>query len=45
MKYNCTNSKGDRIEIDLERVHVVGKVFKDSDDFAFLATYETKGKR
>ena len=40
MKYNCINGKGDRIEIDLARVLDIGKVFKDSDDFAFAATYE-----
>jgi len=42
MKYNCINGKGDRIEIDLARIQHIGKVFKDSDDFAFTATYETK---
>ena len=40
MKYNCINGKGDRIEIDLARVLHIGKVFKDSDDFAFTATYQ-----
>ncbi len=42
MKYNCINGKGDRIEVDLGRISNVGKVFKDSDDFAFTAAYETK---
>ena len=42
MKYNCINGKGDRIEIDLTRIFNIGKVFKDSDDFAFTAAYETK---
>jgi hypothetical protein len=40
MKYNCINGKGDRIEIDLAKVLQIGKVFKDSDDFAFTASYE-----
>jgi hypothetical protein len=40
MKYNCINGKGDRIEIDLARVLHIGKVFRDSDDFAFTATYQ-----
>jgi hypothetical protein len=42
MKYQCVNGKGDRIEVDLARVQNIGKVFKDSDDFAFTATYESK---
>ena len=42
MKYNCTNGKGDRIEIDLARILQIGKVFKDSDDFAFSVTYQMK---
>ena len=40
MKYNCINGKGDRIEIELAKILNIGKVFKDSDDFAFTATYE-----
>ena len=40
MKYNCINGKGDRIEIDLARILNIGKVFRDSDDFAFTAKYQ-----
>jgi hypothetical protein len=41
MKYSCINGKGDRIEIDLAQILNIGKVFKDSDDFAFTATSES----